>query len=348
MKQSIKYQSLNNKNSEINKGIQILRMILAFLIIQLHCLNIRQTKSIILIGLSKYHLFYVPIFYVISYYFSYKLFAFKNIEKIKLRIQRIIIPYIIWPSLYFALNNLICFLFHFKKIIIVKSLFIQLLTGKTFYSVLWFQCNLILSFILLLIVSFLRSKNFLFNIQLIGIFGYSYYNFHSYYKLFKNEIWQIKSLIHDFSKVLFYSAIGISFGFYIDIDTIKKNRIQIFIFSLFTLFIMKDCLYLTKHFFYFKIFFHGIGSVIIILIFIILPLDNFQNKLFNKIIFHITKFTGGVYYLHTKVHHILKFKISIFKNRTFIGCIANYIICYLICFFGTKLFGKTKFKYLFI
>lgn len=61
--------TINNK-IELNYGIQILRAILACLIIQFHCYNINLTKNKLLKLLVKAFHFYVPTFYIISYYFS--------------------------------------------------------------------------------------------------------------------------------------------------------------------------------------------------------------------------------------------------------------------------------------
>ena len=40
---------IKNKNTNINYGIQILRMILSYLILQLHCYNFKLTKNKLLI-----------------------------------------------------------------------------------------------------------------------------------------------------------------------------------------------------------------------------------------------------------------------------------------------------------
>ena len=47
----------------------------------------------------------VPIFFLMSFYFSHKLFLSKNVEKIKKRFERLLIPYIFWPIIIWILNN---------------------------------------------------------------------------------------------------------------------------------------------------------------------------------------------------------------------------------------------------
>ena len=78
-----------------------------------------------------------------------------------------------------------------------------------------------------------------------------------------------------------------------------------------------------------------------------IPLDYISNKEINRIIRQITSYTGGVYYFHFKVRDFLNNKFIIVKSETLLGCFLNYIICYILCFFGIKVFGKTKLKYLF-
>ena len=120
------------------------------------------------------------------------------------------------------------------------------------------------------------------------------------------------------------------------------------IFSLFILYLIRDYLKLIKEFYYLKSIILGIGAISLFILFSILPLDNNNNKISNKIIIQITNYTGGVYYLHNKIREILSHILIVVKNKTLFGCIINYITCYIICFLGFKIFKKTNLKYLFI
>ena len=163
----------NSSNLTINYGIQILRMILSYLIVQLHCYDFKTNNKVLLFT-RKVQLLYVPTFYIISFYFSYDMIKKKNIDKIKLRLQRIIMPYIVWPSIFYLINN-INYLFYKNNKYLIKDLYIQLLTGKRIHGVFWFQCNLLFSFILFTIIRLLINKNTLFFIQIIGLIGNFYY-----------------------------------------------------------------------------------------------------------------------------------------------------------------------------
>ena len=337
----------NNRNkNQINFGIQILRTILSYLILQFHCYNIKLTNNKILILLIQAFHFYVPTFYIISFFFSYNIIKLKIINKIKLRIERILIPYLIWPFLFFLMKNIKYYIYGEKKYML-KDLIIQYLTGKRIYEIFWYLCNLILSFILYCIIALLYENKFLLIIQLIGIVGSLYYPYHYYNKLFNKYIKEIRTLIQDFSKVLFYGAIGASLSSIKLINNLQKYRARTIFFCLYVLFLIRDFLQIINLFFYLRCIIFGIGALTIFILFLILPLDNIKNKSCHLLIIHLTNYSGGVYYLHLKVKEILNNKLIIVKNGTLVGCFLNYILCYFICFLGIKVFGGTILKYLF-
>ena len=67
----------------------------------------------------------------------------------------------------------------------------------------------------------------------------------------------------------------------------------------------------------------------------------------KKFLHIITNFTGGVYYLHGPIHKYLKDFSNNIKKGTFLGMCQDYLICYLICFIGMIIFGKTPLRYMF-
>ena len=81
--------------------------------------------------------------------------------------------------------------------------------------------------------------------------------------------------------------------------------------------------------------------------FILFSLFSFQNKNFIALLKIITKFTGGIYYIHKICFQILRQKISFIGDKTFKGSIVIYLISYIICYFGNKLPYNTKLQYLF-
>ena len=173
----------------------------------------------------------------------------------------------------------IIFYFYYKKIgFTIKDLIIQILTAKRIHMVFWFQCNLILSFVFLSILVLLIKINYLFIIQLIGILGYFFHSFYHYYKILDIYMYEVRILIKDFSKVLFYSAIGISLGSLIDMNVLRKERFKVIIFCLFTLYLLRDFLIIINLFYYLKCIIFGIGSTSLFFLFSVLPLDYIRNK----------------------------------------------------------------------
>jgi fucose 4-O-acetylase-like acetyltransferase len=173
---------------KINIGLAILRIYLSFVVVTVHSFKPKATirqKFIIKIIYNSIH---VPNFYILSFYFCYNLFNSKNIRKIKIRFQRLLIPYFIWPIIFWSLENLLSFLFQKINKIAFKELMLQLLTGHVFMTVLWFQYDLIFITLSLCIIHLLFKENLiiyiLINLQIFGIFfTHSNYNF-IYFKKF--------------------------------------------------------------------------------------------------------------------------------------------------------------------
>ena len=90
-----------------------------------------------------------------------------------------------------------------------------------------------------------------------------------------------------------------------------------------------------------------LDAICVFLLFSMFPSEKIKNKLVIKLIKTITRYTGGVYYLHIPVsRYISHYSISV-RNRTVKGCVNIYLTCYIICFIGNLVFGKTKLRNLF-
>ena len=148
----------DSQTKKIYLGIDFLRFLLCFWIVLFHCSNFRKHYKYF------WRLFHVPTFFVIAFYFFYPLLYKRIIEKIKIRFQRLLIPYIIWPLLLFFLNNInikiIC-LDTLAKTISLKDLFTQIVLGKGIHGVFWFQNNLLFLSLFFSIISFLFKNNFM-------------------------------------------------------------------------------------------------------------------------------------------------------------------------------------------
>ena len=143
----LKKENKTNKNI----GIQILRMLLCFWVVLDHCLAERKKYAFYNIFKIRLH---VPCFAFISFFFSYKTITERNALKIRQRFERLLIPYFIFPTILFIMNN-ICFIYFkfsfFGRFITIHDLIIQFIVGRNFIVVFWFQFYLIWTTLLFII-----------------------------------------------------------------------------------------------------------------------------------------------------------------------------------------------------
>ena len=323
-------------------------MILSFWVIIFHCCKIKNKKlSNFLLGL-KLH---VPSFLIMSFYFSFSTISNRKINKIKNRICRLCIPYFTYPLLIWTINNLLYFLFmlnRFNRKLSVNELITQLLIGRSFHDVLWFHCNLLLLTLLFTIISFIFKNYFILILECLGIISYIFQYSDFNYIFFCQYKPTIRSSIGYLFETIPISVTGILIASIELIYKLKKFRYC-------NLFL---CLMLFYLFFNFRLFndvkgfnFKGIikniRSVLIFVFFSLLPFEKIKNGNLILLIKNITKYTGGIYYLHLIVYQYLKKLIKTINEGTICGAIIIYIFAYFISFVGVKLFLKTKFKHLF-
>ena len=326
-----------------NLGIEILRMILCFWVLSFHCLN-KDKINYVVYYFTKTKFYHVPCFSFISFYYSSNIFLERNVEKIKRRLERLLIPYIIWPLLVFTIDNSLHLIFSAKiQAISFRDLQIQFIVGRQFMVPLWFLFGMVIQSILFFIISNIFKKYFLLITQLLIIFSYiiEYNNQLTYFNKYKNNV---KLPILDTFSILPLSLLGLNIAS-LNIMTFFKNNLR-------TSFIF---IYLMLYFFFrYEIFidlggYKGIAHIFIsFLLFIgfyILPLEN-SYFWFQKYLKQMTSFTNGIYCLQTKIIHFVVSYID--TNGTFKSSLISYILLYFISFISMKIVGNTKFKYLFI
>ena len=350
----MKYSTLLiNETSKIfnkNLGLELLRAILCFWVVLFHCLKIENEylKNII-----KNKIFHVPTFIFISFYFLNKNLCERNINKIKSRFKRLLIPYFIWPIIVFVINNLFYLTFKFNrfgKILNFNDLKIQLIIGRKYIGVFWFQFNLIFFTLFFFIIAFLFKKNFLFILQIIGIISYILqyselnYNFFNEYKV------TISRTLGYFCETAPIAVTSLSFSSINIIKKLENHRKKALFFSIIFLFLLFHYnIFSEVKGFAYRGMIKNIGSFFLFITFSLLPMENIDSLRIILFIKQITSYTQGIYCLHSIVNDYLKLIFSfINKDNTFLGCITIYLVSYYLSYIGIKFFGKTKFKYLFV
>lgn len=331
---------INSKvnNKTINYGIQLLRMILCFWILSFHCLE-KNEINYFLFYITKTKFYHVPCFAFISFYFSFNIFFDRNVIKFKRRLERLLIPYIIWPLIIFIINNI----FYKRNSISLHQLKIQIIVGRQFMVPLWYLFSMIFISITFFILSNLFQNHFIFFIKLLMIFSYIF-QYSSSYRFFDEYKRNVKLPILDTISILPLSIIGILFASSKLIEFFQRNRKNSLSFSFILLFLL----------FKYNIFvelegYNGIINIFSSLFFFIgfylLPIENIYSVI-QKIIKQITSYTNGIYCLQSKMISFIRANFGL--KGTFKSCIIIYLFSYLVSFIGMKICSKNKFKYLFI
>ena len=336
MTKSPKY---SRNNHIMNLGIEILRLILCFWVITFHFAGNKNRRKYKILN-TFYH---VPTFMLISFYFSYKIFISKDIIKYKRRLERLLIPYIIWPLLFL----LISFPFdsiNIKQIII--DLLIQYISGYKIIGCLWFVQNLIFFGIFFQIIYFLLNKQSLIILQILFIISYLLQYEEINYKIFDKYPNHIRIL----SYIIEMMPIAIAGLILKNIDILKKisnDKIKYILFSIIALyFIYNYNIFGNIKGFYFVGIKQNIAGILLFIFFSLIPLNKINNKIILAIIKTTTRYTGGIYYLQKITDYILN-KFEFLNQNPFLKCFMIYIFGFLICFLFTKIFRNNRLKYLF-
>ena len=182
-------KKINKIRNNRNLGLEILRMLLCFWITVIHSCKI-NTSFFYKLYHSKFH---VPAFMNISFYFFYYNLYTRNLNKIKLRFERLLIPYIIIPIFIMIINNILFKLkinFRFNREFSINDLLIQFIFGIKIHSIFWFHFYLIFLTLFYSILSIIFKKDFLILSQILGVicyiiqyFGLVYIYFSKYKKI---------------------------------------------------------------------------------------------------------------------------------------------------------------------
>ena len=329
-----------------NFGVELLKTILFFFILVYHCYDKEKCDSQILKIILEAIPIYYPTLFLIYFYFSYNHLSNKNLPQIQKRFIKLIIPYILWPTIFFIINTLSTD--RKTKQYTFTDLFNQLIIGRGIACVFWYQLNLLIINLIFCLIIFSAKKIHIYLLSFILLISFTLEYFGIIEKLLIGYNDDIKRSIGRICKMLTYSIVGYIISSTKILIHLKNYRIISMCISLFvSIIIIYFKLYLSEIYFYEGIIIN-IGIICIFIFFYMLP---FELITFGPLIFlikQVTSYSSGIYYLHVKIIEYFKDSFHSFEEKTLIGCALNYIICYSICFIGMKLFGRSGLKYLFI
>ena len=195
--------------------------------------------------------------------------------------------------------------------------------------------------IFFLIIIFIFKINFIFIFQCLQITSYFFQYNEINYNLFHKHKEHLRATSHIIEMV----PIAIT-----NIEILKKlnNHRKKSIFFCLTILLLK---YNYNIFGNFKGFFYSgiknnVAGICLFISFSLIPFEIIKKILFFKIIKQLTRYTGGIYYFHGIIAMFI-YKVSFLKYKYFLNCFIIYIVSYIICMVGTKIFKKSIIKYLF-
>ena len=330
---------MKNKTKRIYLGLEILRMFFSFTILFFHCLNKRIYSLNFLNNLSEVVSVALTTFFIMAFYFSYNSFISKNIDKIKGRFKRLLIPYILWPIIIYLQKTIYNYK-HRKKEKLFRILIYQIIIGNGLNMLLWFNLNLIFVLLFFAIVIFINNK-YMTYIILIGI-QIIFFSFSDNY----NKFWDRYNRIVHFPlrQISNTYKLGLVGFFLSSIKIIEKTKVTNKIIVMFILGFLSQLLFNNSSL---KGTLRIIFTTFLIIIFASIPFEKTKIIIF-KFIKQITSYTGGIYYMHAYINSLLKnYLWSKIISKNLYNCIKLYFLCYFICFIGSQLFKKNSLKYLF-
>jgi fucose 4-O-acetylase-like acetyltransferase len=342
----------NDKNikrkKEYNIGIGILRVCLSFMVIMDHLYSQKKYKQYV-----YFFYYHIPTFFLVSFFYTFNTLSSSNINKIKRRFERIMIPYFSWCFIYWIFNNIYFYILKKECRHSLIDFMHNLINGHIFNCALWFQNNLILLTIIFVIIILLFKKTYIYILILLGVLAYVFQYTGLNYKFFRNNFSGHYYLTLGRLAEGLPNAIS---GFYIaskNISTILKSnaRITIIISFIILLFITKFNVFSNIKTFKYGGVRLNIGAICIFFIFYLFPFNAIKNKFLINIIIKLTSNTGGIYFIHNLIGrgYILSKLLSILmvERQSLLECIIVFFISHIICFYAAKLFGRTVFRHLF-
>lgn len=302
--------------------------------------------------LAWMRMFAVPVFMMLSFIFTSQLLEEHNKDKIKKRIERLVIPQAGWAVIYWCIYKIIDMVYGLGLENGITDMLWQIFSGHNpnLNVTMWFQVDLIYITIFFLAVILIFKKNYILMLYFLGavalVLQYSGINM-----VFNDIRFEIKYPFGRFLEMLPLAVIGFMIARDGVLEKIKGRKYLAVSISIFAIFMVNKYIIFTDITGY---GYSGIKNILVaasfIILFYFLPLDRLPAR-YQKIVMKLTSYTMGIYCMHQLVYRLACLIVSIYnlniKTGTFIGCIFIYITCFIFAYLGSMVFGKTKLKSLF-
>jgi fucose 4-O-acetylase-like acetyltransferase len=301
----------------MNDGICLLRLVMAFMVVMCHFSN---ESGIV----PFYKTYAVPVFMLISFYYTSESLVSSDVDRIRKKIIRLLIPFWSWGIIYYIILSILG-----NKITLADLLW-QLVTGSshTINPPLWFIADqMVLVIFLYSIYSLFENKKWAnyFSMGLV-IFclavEYSGLN----YEINNSLPWELKWNVGRFFETLPYAIIGVLLGQVKNKFKLSRLRsVLTVILGIILLWVLYRVNLPNGIGFGYEGIAKVIGTVVIFFVFMLMPLQDI------KILERISKYTLGIYCLHLGIGWILQYILGScnIELRDRYVCVLIYIISLL-------------------
>lgn len=324
-----------------NYGISIIRVIMTFEVVLVHCVDFEKCKGIEFKALEALSSQAVPVFMIMSFFFSYKIFIKNSKFSLYKRIKMLIIPQVGWALLYFFILYII------DKRTTLCDLAWQIITGHSpkINPTMWFQTSLIILTIFFyhLFNAYKERKTSIIVVIIFAclslLFQYSEIN----YKIFCSLRYELCYPLGRTIEMIPYASIGILLARFDVLKSLvcKKNKQLYYLIPAFFLFYYFEKRIYNPNGFGYQGIRHIVSDVILFISFGTLRINN----KFSKIIIKVTKHTSGVYYAHRLVNDVIILQKPIeamnYGYSSLFKCIIIYFVCFELSHFISSLPNKT-------
>lgn len=329
-----------------NYGLEILRAWMCFEVVLHHFWNEERCTSPAGVFFIVFKEAAVPVFMLMSFFFTEKMFVGQNFKKFFQRLFRLLFPHVVWTAVYFLLYSAVDFLFNSRLAGGLSGLLEQLFFGTAFNSTMWFQVHLVILTVLFFLI-FRLNGVVAHCIVVAGVL----FSFAGQYVLFRGFL-VLDGSVHTFLGRLFNMFVMACVGFYASYFELpqrlerfvhKKPAVQIVAYAVLfsaiaVLAVIRRCF---EPIVWAGNFLLACEALFLFLLFYLIPFDFMPEKMRGNVM-NATRFTMGIYVLHrlvAKVPFILLDRLG-FPTRRFWECVLIYLICYGMSFLISRIPGR--------
>lgn len=327
------------KKDTYNYGIAFTKVFLSFCVVCSHFWNPGDLAYYPVAMLNRMRGAAVPIFVLMAFFLTEKIFVDKNAPKIKIRVERLLVPYLSWPVLYFVGYRVIdVFLKHFGFSLRLgtgytwRDLLWQLAFGheKNLCGHLWYLFDLIVISVAVWILFKCCDKYSWHILILLGIAAvwlqYSGMN----YSVFSQYIYEKRYPLGRLAEVFPLACAGLLLAHSNILEKMKRHRVYVVFLCIVTmLMIAYGNIFTSLEGFGYAGIYLVVYSTLAFICFYEFPFECMGNGI-KAVLRFLSKYSLGVYCLHMGVGHCwnrIVCAVTGWRGYTLMGCMAIFAIC---------------------